>query len=1130
MSKTIKEFLSDYTEFQRIIDEYNTSFQYCLGQMVSKEGIDRQQLLAKLQTIEISDRQQKLLLQQKVKHQLNELRRLLQIVDAQERQISERRFRLFKAERTSYGNSYVNSDDLQHSRQDINQQVANAVQSIQKITQSKMPRSLAAVCGFFNREFRKDTYRQIVEDRQKLEAMLTAAERDFQIASMTLQREIEQASAQKVTELQAEKQQLEVSRSSEKASFMTQLKGLLLDGLERIFSTDTAYRSAHKHISNYLSAYSGQDNQNLSSADGLMIGIVNQTISAMDDGTLDRYLSTILQDGIYSNRSILLSVTLERYLGKAICVNYYSEYNDRLYDLFSNYALQMMNLFSDIGITTYMVDCTNMGSKYADFTAFESDDDNKRINIIRTNDELKKVINELSDYIIETNSSYLRSDFADVCAYNNASVIKRELKVLFVSNITEISSMDLLDKLTSIVRNGSRSGVMVFIGISTDECRVSGLTSQNRVTAVNLLLELCDKIYMSSDGDLSFGNGLPQFLAAPEINSSLKQNIMMTSVQSKGSLTIVPLLDHLPASQDFFTYDCSENVIIPVGVDAQGNEYIINLNKEAAYMLIGGNPSCGKSSLVHTIILQCITRYSPENLELYVADLKDGSEFDIYVQKGIKSVKVVLDDSEADIATSFLTYIKANVEARLQKFGELATLAGQIVRNIEQFYTVNNEQHLVPHIPRMLLIIDEFQSLYNSSRATGEITNWLVRMCRTVGIYIIMASQRVQADSTSVSNSFGSQTKEYFIYRAMFKLPYSGAKEIMSEHCSDTNRENPAIRKAQTLKSGQIVINPNMGATEEDNQLVQCYYPNNDTIAAICEQVVAAQGSEDGIILNSESAVSAFLNTAAPDTIVLGESNRLYYDDCNKNNDDFIDNRIVALRNNVKRLLVCGNDTRVHASVLLSVAAYLMKESRNARISILSSNANYEKLMLNNEFNAAIHLTASVDDFLSYAKEQVSKNNTFLSVIFNPYEYEQLHKDDYSRATESVEQIMGLLQSPLVFSLILCENMKKLKDSCTYLDQDIPCRVISVGNPTSIRAAMTMDAGEKITESPFNTVRPNIIKAYYYNKTTDKLGRFRLPLPEQICGTVDFSGMTASPTPTPVLGYSGLTGNGEEVV
>ena len=388
-----------------------------------------------------------------------------------------------------------------------------------------------------------------------------------------------------------------------------------------------------------------------------------------------------------------------------------------------------------------------------------------------------------------------------------------------------------------------------------------------------------------------------------------------------------------------------------------------------------------------------------------------------------------------------------------------------------------------------------------------------------------MASQRVQADSIAVSNSFGAQTKEYFIYRAMFKLPYSGAKEIMSEHCSDTNRENPAIRKAQTLRNGQIVINPNMGATEEDNQLVQCYYPNNETIAAVCEQVVAAQGKENGIIMNSESAATSTLAISALNEIILGESNRLYYDDCNKNNDDFIDNRVVALRNTVRRLLVCGNDVRVHASILLALAAYAIKQNGNAKINILSSNANYNKMGMDEGFNAVIHLTASVEEFLAYANEQVSNNSTLLSVLINPYEYEDLHKDDYSRATESVKQVIKLLQSTSVFSLVLCENMKKLKDSCTYLDQEIPCRVISVGNPSSIRVAMTMDAGEKITESPFNTVRPNVIKAYYYNKTTDKLGRFRLPSQEQLIAEIDLNVMETDVPSAPVVCYSGLTGN-----
>lgn len=1126
MARTVKEFIDDYREFQRMIDEYNISFQFCLGQIASREGVDRQRLLAKIQTIEMSDLQQKLLLQQRVQRQLGELKRFLQIIDAQERRISERGFKRFKAERASEENSYVDLDELGHTQQDINQQIANAVESIEKITKSKMPKSLAAICGFFNPDFRKDAYRQIVEERQKLEVMLTAAEQDLQIVSTRLKVEIEQTTLQKVAELQAEKEQIEANRSSERASILTRLNGLLLDGLTHIFDTDTAYKSAHERLSNYLTAYSGQDRRNLSLADGLMIGIMNQTIASLDNGTLDTYLSTILQDGVYLNGSLLLPILLDRYFDKAICVNYYSEYNDCLYSLFSNFALQMMNLFSDIGITTYLTDCTNMGSKYSDFTAFENEDENKRINIIRTVEDLKKVIDELSDYIIETNSSYLRSDFTDVGAYNDASVIKREMRVLFVSNITEISSMDLLDKLTSIVRNGSRCGVILFVGISTDECQVSGLTSRQRVTAVNLLLELCDKICMSSNGDLSFGNGLPQLLCPPEINASLKQSIMMTSVRNKGSSSIIPLMDHLPPRESYFTFNCDDNIIVPIGLDAQGNEYSLNLNKEAAYMLIGGNPSCGKSSLVHTIILQCITRYSPDNLELYVADLKDGSEFDIYVQKGIKSIKVVLDDSESDIATNFLTYIKANVEARLQRFDELASLSGQIVRNIEQFCAVNNKQHLVPHIPRMLLIIDEFQSLYNSSRTTGEITNWLVRMCRTVGIYIIMASQRVQADSTSVANSFGSQTKDYFIYRAMFKLPYSGAKEIMSEHCSDTNRENPAIRRAQTLKNGQIIINPNMGATEDDNQLVQCYYPNNETITTVCEQIVSAQGKEIGIIMNSEKPVINFLNTVSVDGIVLGESNRLYYDDCNKNNDYFIDNRVVALRKAVNRLLVCGNDTQVHTSVLLALIFYAINEQTgNAWINILASNSNYDKLALDEKIKTVIHLTSSVNEFLAYAETHISSDAFLLSVIMNPYEFEELRKDDYSTATESIEILMRLLQSQSVFSLILCESAKKLKDTCTYFDQEIPCRVISVGNLSSIRTAMTMDAGEKITESPFNTVRPNVIKAYYYNKITDKLGRFRLLPQEQVLSTLNLSGIHTELPAEPVIGYSGLIGN-----
>src|SRR5699024_1916604 len=116
----------------------------------------------------------------------------------------------------------------------------------------------------------------------------------------------------------------------------------------------------------------------------------------------------------------------------------------------------------------------------------------------------------------------------------------------------------------------------------------------------------------------------------------------------------------------------------------------------------------------------------------------------------------------------------------------------------------------------------------------------------------------------------------------------------------------------------------------------------------------------------------------------------------------------------------------------------------------------------------------------------------------NPYSYEDLQKDDFSSASDTVQELMECWKDKNVFMLFLADSMKKIKDDCSYIEAEIPYRIISVGNIASIRSAMTFDAGDKLTDSPFNTVRPNVIKAYYYNKATDKLGRFRMYQIEQL--------------------------------
>lgn len=1124
MIDNFSDFLKQYDELVQIISEYDTTYKYILAKQRTCENSDKTSLLQELQNVENAERRQKIQLQNRVQEQLAILRRSISAVEQHERFLTEKRFKKYKK---NYESSPI-EDDSHYTQNEINRQVTDAIASIQKITKSKMPKSIAAICGFFNRGFRKDIYQQIVENRLALEHMISVAENDVLTVATQLQQEIANSTIEKVAQLQNQNTQMTISRKNETAEAIKQLKQLLLDGLERVFCTDSIYSNANKNLSGYISSYTTGNIENLYQTNKLLIGLISQNVSVSDDGTLDAFLTNIIPDGIYGNGNLLVPISMEKYFKKPICLSYYSEYNTQLFSLFANYATQMLNLFVQDGVTLHLVDCTNMGGKYAEFTSYESIDENNRVNIIRTTDELKKLLGDLSDYIIETNSSYLKNMFQDVNAYNNESAIKRELQVLFISNISEVASGEMLDKLTSIVRNGCRSGVFAFIGVSTDECQTSGLISQMRVNEVNAIVDLCDKVFLSSTGELSFGNGRPQFYAPPDIDNNLVQHIVRCSVQSKGALTLVPLSDNLILEDNYFNFDCWDGIDIPIGVDAQGHEYVVNLNKEAAYMLVGGNPSCGKSSLIHTIILQCITRYSPDKLVLYVADLKDGSEFDIYVHKGVKSVKVVLDDAETDIATSFLNFIKSNVEMRLEQFGKLGQQSGEIVRNIEQYYQVNNTRHLMENIPRMLVIIDEFQSLYNSSRVTGEITNWLVRMCRTVGIYIIMASQRAQGDASTVSNSFGNQTKEYFIYRAMFKLPYSGAREIMSENCSDTNRENPALRKAQTLKNGQIIINPNMGATEEDNQIVQCYYPDNETIANLCNSVIERQGVEKGIILNSEAFVEFEPRVLLlEDDCAFGESNRLLYDTCNKNSDVFHDNNIVSLDiSRCRQLIACGTDQRVMASSFWCIIAkYATVYKSNLKICILSERNMIDRLQIPVEYENRFYISNSPSDFLDKVFEN-SLNGFTIATILNPYGFDELQKDDFSSASETVQKVIDILKHNNIFTLVLAENMKKVKDDCSYFESEIPCRVISVGNIASIKSAMTFDAGDRLSDSPFNTVRPNVIKAYYYNKTTDKFGRFRMYLPNQLIEQTDADAFNMDANSSiSNNGYSGLFGN-----
>ena len=992
------------------------------------------------------------------------------------------------------------------------------IASMDSLARSNLPKVIADVSDFLQLPFRQRKYDEVVRNRDELEELMLQATDEMARAKAENQARMDADVHAQLASLRERDAALEQQRAGSLAAYLQQLKILLLDGLEERLAGDTSYSAARDDLARHLA--SCEDASPDADPAKLCLGMVSQPAVAADDGTLDAFLSRILPDGVYGNGSMVLPLSLSRYFARAIFVSYYAEYVGGIYPLFSNYALQLMRLFGEEGISTYLVDCSNAGARYAQFSACESEDDDRRVCIVRTAEEAHEVLASLQEYVIESTSTYLKDAYPDVEAYNRASAIKREVKALFVSSISELSADDLAT-LTLVARNGARCGVLVFIGASTDEFQESGVVSRSHARAVNNLAALCDRIFMGSDGKMSLGNGAPDLSAPPDAAPEVRAAVIERIVRAQGKPTVLPVEEHLPGAAEAFSGDCSEHLLIPIGQTPQGTEYTLDFHKDASYMLIGGNPSAGKSSVLHTVILQSAMRYRPEDLEIYIADLKDGSEFDSYVQLGVRSVRAVLDDAEEDLAVSFLEFVNREISRRLTCFEELEAATGRRIRNIEEFYEVNRDSgNPVGHIPRLLLIIDEFQSLYSGNRKTGELTNWMLRMGRTAGVAVIFSSQRSQADSAAMSSSFGTQTKEYFIYRMAFKLPYAGAKDIMNERCSDTGRENPALRKAQTLKPGQAIVNSNMGATEEDNQLIQCYYPSSDAIVEISRLVSDIQGRGEGsVVLGSEKPVTS-ARPSMPGRAALGESNRFHADD-SASEDAFSDDMVVSLDMSYGALGVYGISEKAVASAVSACAASFMENRQEAACLVLG-----EGRMASAALEALPDAVCEADAaaFSDSAARVLESGRPLFAVVAEPHAHPELKRDALGRDGAQLASLLSLIANPNAFLIVCSDNIKKMRDDASWADTEIPHRILSVGNPATLRLMVAGDAADKIKEGSFNSARSNVIKAYYYNKETGKLGRMRMYPPQPVRTSPPAPAPAESPG-SPGEGWAGLAGN-----
>ncbi len=195
--------------------------------------------------------------------------------------------------------------------------------------------------------------------------------------------------------------------------------------------------------------------------------------------------------------------------------------------------------------------------------------------------------------------------------------------------------------------------------------------------------------------------------------------------------------DHfnLPTSE-WWTEDASRCLRAPIGRGNKELELLFGVNKEnepCVHGIMAGQPGSGKSNLYHILILSLATRYSPDELGLYLVDGKRGVVFAPYVS--LPHAKVVALNSPAELSRNVLDELIRKMEERYDLFRQ------ENVEDLAEYRKeMSSQRRSVDRLPRLLLLVDEFKELWeddSGEEASSKILK-IAEQGRAAGIHMLL--------------------------------------------------------------------------------------------------------------------------------------------------------------------------------------------------------------------------------------------------------------------------------------------------------------------------------------------------------------------------------------------------------